>query len=543
MAVTDTTLINAGIQAGLLDNEDLVKYRILARRERMKLIDVVTREGRFPMSALYQSLADFRNLPYVSSKDVVAHQESLNKLPANLVQRRRFLPVRGKDGEIVLALSDPDDQVTLDSARRILGGGIKPALADPVTLDTVIRRLLLGAGGGVEEDGTTDSIGLLDDIMKEAYLYKASDIHFEPDRSGMRVRLRVDGYLQEYRRQLLPNEAESIITRIKVLANMDISEQRAAQDGGFSYEMQDWDIPQTDIRVATLPCRYGERATLRILGQDTSSLSLGQLGMADDILKEFKKAIRMPHGIILITGPTGSGKSTTLYAALRELNADELNILTVEDPIEQIIPGISQVQVSNKLGFAKTLRSFLRHDPDVMLVGEIRDIETADTALKAAMTGHLVLSTLHTNDVAGAITRLGDIGCEEYLIASTVIGVMSQRLVRRLCVECREEYSPSDSEKKALDIGLHSEGKLCRAKGCPLCLGTGYRGRVGLYGALWVDAELAKQITEKATEQQIRDSANHYYPMILDGRHKVLDGLTSLDEIQRIGLVRETVNG
>jgi len=351
----------------------------------------------------------------------------------------------------------------------------------------------------------------------------------------MRVRARVDGHLQEYPRPLSPQEGEAVLTRIKVLASLDIAEQRMPQDGGFSYQMQQWEVPEQDIRVATVPARWGERATLRLLGQGTTGLSLEDLGMPAGILAPFRAAIDRPNGILLVTGPTGSGKSTTLYAALRELDSDVRNVLTVEDPIEQVVPGITQVQVGTKVSFATALRSFLRHDPDVILVGEIRDLETAETALKAAMTGHLVLSTLHTNDAVGAITRLADIGAPRYLIGATLAGVMAQRLVRRLCPQCRKLTAAAPHERDALGGELPEPLVLGRPVGCPACLGTGFLGRVGLYEALWVDRPLGELIAAGARESEIRAAAGERYSTLWqDGRTKVLAGLVALSEVERL---------
>ncbi|MCG8426286.1 MAG: GspE/PulE family protein, partial [Chromatiales bacterium] len=379
--------------------------------------------------------------------------------------------------------------------------------------------------------GESDSIQLFDEIMKEAYLRRASDIHFEPFDGEMRIRLRVDGHMQEYNRPLTTAEGEALMTRMKVLSGLDIAEQRMAQDGGMSYRIEHWDIPPTDIRVATVPTRWGERATLRLLGQETGALSLEKLGMPKEILSGFRKAINRPYGMILVTGPTGSGKSTTLYGALRELDSDDQNILTVEDPVEQVMPGISQIQVTGKVTFAQALRSFLRHDPDVILVGEIRDMETAETGLKAAMTGHLVLSTLHTNDAGGAVTRLADIGAERYLIGSTLVGVLAQRLIRRICPHCRESHSASEEERHLLGVTNEQPVTIYEPNGCPLCLGSGFVGRIGLFEALWIDEALGVAISEGASEDQIRQQANGLKSLWQDGLEKVLNGDTCLSEI------------
>ena len=538
MTVNDSILLGAGVRSGLLRSEQLSALKLKARQERARLIDVVTRTCRFPEIALYQALADQRGLPFLKSKDLTPDLPSLKRFPSGLVQRRIFLPVRGEEGPVRVVLSDPDDQVALDSARRVIGRDVETALADPRALEVAVTRAmgeLRTSAETAEEAEEPDSIALLDEILREAYVYRASDIHFEPVYEGMRVRLRVDGRLQEHSRLLSRGERDAITVRIKVLAGLDIAEQRTTQDGGFSYRIGGPEAEEADIRVATVPARGGERCTLRLLGHETNLLGLEDLGMPEPVLLEFREAIERPHGIILVTGPTGSGKSTTLYAALRELDADESNILSVEDPVEQIVEGVTQVQVNANLSFARALRSFLRHDPDVLLVGEIRDQETADAALKAALTGHLVLSTLHTNDAAGAVTRLSDIGSERYLIAAGLLGVIAQRLVRRLCPQCRTPSKPDGEAAERLGIGPDS-GEIWHPTGCPACLGTGYQGRVGIFEAMWCDEQLAQIISEGASEGDIRQATAGRRSLAADAREKVLAGVTSLDEARRLGI-------
>ncbi len=304
---------------------------------------------------------------------------------------------------------------------------------------------MLGGRGA----GADDPVALFDRLLKEAWLRRASDIHVEPGKESCRIRLRVDGVMQPWGPALARPQGEGLVSRIKVLAAMDIAETRATQDGGMAHRIAGWDGDPVDLRVASIPTRFGERVTLRILKSDAGPIGLDALGMPPFMLEALREVLARPHGIVLVTGPTGSGKSTTLYAALRELDLGCLNVLTVEDPIEQFMAGVSQVQVSAKVGFAGALRSFLRHDPDVVLVGEVRDFDTADTALKAATTGHLVLSTLHTNSALGVVSRLADIGCERYLLADTLVGAIAQRLVRRLCRRCRREVDAC-AEARAL---------------------------------------------------------------------------------------------
>ena len=534
MAVTEATLIEAGIRVGLVDAVALKGLRLQAKRERLPLLEVVTRSGRFPEAALYQALADSHQMEFFHPSDLKADAEALAMLPRTMRQQKPVLPVR-RGGDRYLVLADPEDMLSVERAERAVGCRFKPALAEPRSLRTAV--LLSGDGGTVAAiaqgggEGENDPVELFDQVMKEVYLRRASDIHFEPIEGGMRVRLRVDGQMQDYGRLLSMAEQESLMNRIKVLASLDIAEQRMAQDGALKYTISDWDIPETDIRVATIPTRWGERGTMRILGQETGDLSLEDLGMPEEILGEFRHAIARPYGMILVTGPTGSGKSTTLYAAIRELNVDQMNVLTVEDPVEQPIAGVSQVQVSGKVNFAQALRSFLRHDPDVILVGEMRDRETVEIGMRAAMTGHMVLSTLHTNDSVGAVTRLADIGAERFLIGSTLIGVLAQRLVRRLCRHCRKKRLASPDELRLLGRFEDHGIEIYDPAGCSFCLGSGYRGRVGIYEALWIDSNLRVAIAEGAGENEIRRMATGLRSLWQDGCAKVLAGEAALNDI------------
>lgn len=525
MAINENVLINAAVQMQVFSNDQVSEFRQQARRERANLLEVLKRELRIPLTAFYQSLAALRSMPFLTVAELHVAVDKFEKLPANLLSRRLLLPVY-KEGQLYLAIADPDDQVSVDSVKRILGDSLKVALAEPVALQSALQ-LAMGENVAPPEEG--EPVALFDDVMQEAYIRRASDIHFEPIKSGMKVRMRVDGHLQDYPRLFSRREADGLLNRIKVLASLDISESRMPQDGGFSYAIAAWDKAATEIRLATIPSRFGERATMRILGQSDGALSLNELGMPEEILRSFRAGLKRSHGIILVTGPTGSGKSTTLYGALREIDKQEHNVLTVEDPIEQVIEGVSQVQTSNKVTFSSALRSFLRHDPDIILVGEVRDLETADTALKAAMTGHLVLSTLHTNDATSAPTRLADLGCQNFLIASTLVGVLAQRLVRRLCPHCKTSQPATLKQQKKLQITEATP--LFFAKGCPVCLGKGYSGRVGIYEALWVDESLELAIAKGESALSLAKQANYLQSLWQDARVKVLAGTTSLDEV------------
>lgn len=535
MPVAAEHLIDAAIESGLIESAVVQELRIKARKERRDLLEVVASHGRFPVSAFYRALAAQRKIPYIDIAMREPSAELVRKLPESLVRRRLVFPLRQENGEVFIATADPDDRQTLDAVERILGNQATAAMSDPDALKTAIDNTFIDKRTTENVEPThaaTDAVELFDRIMKEAFLRRASDIHLEPEEQGLRVRLRIDGKLQSYLVHLGAGLGTSLLTRIKVLAGMDIAEQRAPQDGGFTYQMP-WQASQKiDIRVATIYSRWGERATLRLLGTETQDLTMETIGISNRSLEQFRKVIRRPYGMILLTGATGSGKSTTLYAALREINCPDINIMTVEDPVEYIIPGITQVQISSgeKLSFAKSLRALLRHDPDVLMVGEIRDAETADIAMKAAMTGHLVFSTLHTNSACAAITRLMDIGCERYLIGSTLAAVIAQRLVRRLCPLCKRSRPATPAETEMLGTG-EGNANLFAPAGCAYCLGTGYRGRIALFETLWLDQGLSRLISSGSTEEEIRSAGKGFTSLLTDGFDKARAGLITLDEV------------
>jgi len=525
MGVQEDQLINAGVEVGLIHPQALQQIKLTARRRGLDVLEVLGHTEGFPLSALYLALARLKKIPYMDGNDVIVDDKLLQGFNADQLLRRLFMPV-AVDKELYVLVTDPDDRSGVESVQRVLGTRPKVALADPAFIESTLRRFFNQA------ETQVSAVSLFDDILKEASVHKATDLHFEPTEKGMNIRLRVDGQMQNYSRFINKEMSESLISRVKVLAGLDISEQNMAQDGGFAHLIEGTEAgDEIEMRVATIPTRWGERVTLRILGQGTADLTLGQLGMAPAILNPVRDAVRKPHGILLVTGPTGSGKSTTLYAALRELDAKEVNILTVEDPIEQVIEGIGQVQVSEKVSFSKALRSFLRHDPDVMLVGEIRDFETAETAIRAAMTGHMVLSTLHTNSAVSTISRLVDIGCAPFLIASTLEGVLAQRLLRRICTTCKHERPATTKEQKLLKLPNNS--MLSEGKGCAVCLGSGFKGRVGIYETLWLNKTLTQMIRQSADDDAIEQQAREdglLKTLWEDACEKILAGTTTLQE-------------
>lgn len=546
MAINQTVLINAAIESGLVDAETVAKLKVRAQRSRTNLLDVVMHHQRFPIAALYQSLASLRGLDYVLASEIQPDPALLQRIPDSLMQRNALLPLTEENGEIVVVVSDPDDRATLDMVRRIFGRPIRLLIAEPDAINAAVRLARQQRYGQSslqqQSDNNFDPVAELDQIFKQAWLLRASDIHIEPQANSTQIRLRVDGQLQRYRLQFSASDGTSLISRVKVLAGLDITEQREPQDGGINYPLPAPAEKEIDVRIATIPTRWGERVTMRLLGQETQDLTLESIGMPALVLDRFRQAIARPYGLILLTGPTGSGKTTTLYGALREINRPETNIMTVEDPIEYLLDGIAQIQVSGKVSFAGALRSFLRHDPDVLMVGEIRDAETAGVALKAAMTGHLVFSTLHTNDAASAVSRLLDIGAERFLLASSLIGIIAQRLVRRLCQHCRQSTIATAEECLWLGAEKGQEITIYQPQGCPVCVGSGYRGRVGLYEALWIDAPVAHLIGEGGSEQQILSSAEDLLTLWQDGCDKVRAGLTTIDEVRRVTVFNSRVS-
>lgn len=540
MAINDEQLLDAGLRCGLIEPPVLERLRLDARRQRLPLLGMVQAHYRFPLAALYRAVAERFGMPYLDAQPLAVEQTLLKKIPPSLAQRKLLLPLR--EGErIWLVTGDPGDRAGIDSVQRLLGQALPLAMADLAVLQLKAAQALAAktaadAPATLSAESDADLVQVLDNIIREAYFHRASDIHLLTESHGLRVRLRVDGKLRDYPLASGPAVAAALISRVKVLAGLDIAEQRMPQDGGFSYHLARPIEKGFNIRVATAPTRLGERITLRLLGQEAFGLTLSDLGMMDEDLRRFRKVIHRPYGMVLLTGPTGSGKSTTLFAALQEINRPDINIMTVENPIEYTMDGVSQVQTGPKISFADALRSFLRHDPDVLMVGEIRDHETADVAVKAAMTGHLVFSTLHTNNAVSAVTRLIDIGCEPFLIGSTVAAVIAQRLVRRLCPHCRKPRPATAAELAELGADVE-QLEIYEAGGCVRCQGSGFNGRLGLFETLWFDEGLARQVARGTDEETLEAGAGERLSFMWeDGCRKVRLGLTTLDEVRDVAL-------
>ncbi len=485
-------------------------------------------------------------------------------------RRYKAIPISRPNGRVIVAMKEPNDIYAIDALRLIIGTDVEPVLADEEDILWAISRHFSGGGTaqevmqsalkdinleGVEltntsadeseEIGTEQMRELVEEapvvrlanlIISQAVRDGASDIHIEPNREGVRIRYRVDGILHESMN--LPKKVQApLVSRVKIMAAMDISEKRAPQDGRISMLI---DGKQWDFRVSTLPNVFGEKVVLRILDKSAISIGLHRLGIMPKTLEQFENLIQRTYGIILVTGPTGSGKSTTLYSVLSKLNSAEKNILTIEDPVEYELAGITQVGVNPRAGltFAAGLRCMLRQDPNIIMVGEIRDSETALIAVEAALTGHLVLSTLHTNDAPGAVARLLDMSVEPFLIASAVVGVLAQRLARVICPRCKIAYQPPMDAVRRL--GLSSETtsgvKFYRGKGCEYCKTTGYKGRVGIYELMTINDEIRELALERASSHAIKDAAHRGGMITLkqDATEKVLLGVTTLEETLRV---------
>ena len=511
------------------------------------------------------ALANTLGMQVVDLSRCSADPEVVKAFPAKLVHRYGVFPLGDSDDSLLLVTSNPFDLHAIDAVSGAIGRRVTPLLAAADELEKLIKSHL-GVGAetvdGLMAAVEDEQIELLDEvqfddseasemaqqasvvrlvneILSEAVLAKASDIHIEAQESGIKIRYRIDGVLQ---RQPTPPEMNrfhpAIVSRLKIMSRMNIAEKRVPQDGRIKLRVAGREV---DIRVSVIPMLHGEGIVMRILDKERMQFSLREIGMPQDVYEQFGQMIRLPHGILLVTGPTGSGKTTTLYSALNEIKSEDTKIITTEDPIEYQLEGINQIQVHHKVGltFAASLRSILRHDPDVVLIGEIRDLETAENATQASLTGHLVFSTLHTNDAAGAFMRLCDMGVEPFLVSSTVEGVMAQRLVRSLCKHCREKHVPDREDVPddfPYDEIIGSQGGIYDAVGCRQCRGTGYSGRMGIYELLVANDEIRLLASERQASNVIKRAAMAagMRTLRMDGWNKVRSGITTIAEVLRV---------
>ncbi len=461
------------------------------------------------------------------------------RIPLSLALRRRVLPLAALGGRLHVAADAPPDAATLEALTRFTGLPVALEQVDAAALTRALARVY-GDGrsraAAVREAEPDDAMALADELLRAALLRRASDVHLDPTREDLRVRLRVDGALEDYRRLPLSSHA-ALVSRLKVLGGMDIAERRAPQDGAFTHPFLLGDRTHTvDVRVASLPTRHGERVTLRLLAAQQERLSLERLGLTGSDLALFEATLGHPHGLVLLTGPTGCGKTTTLHAAIQRLLAGSaLNVISVEDPIEYEMPGVAQVEVdtADKVSFGRALRSLLRHDPDVLVIGEIRDLDSLDIAVKASLTGHLVFSTLHTNDAVSVVTRLTDMGMPPHLVGATLRLAVAQRLVRRLCGHCRKPVELGADDARALGVPESAGATVWEPHGCLYCAGRGSDGRMGLFEMAAIDPGTASLISRGADEPTLAAAlrATGFRSLRADGAAKALAGLTPVRDV------------
>jgi len=553
------SIVEVLLDKGLIAPEHLARAVDLRKNEGLRLDRALVKLGCVSEDDLLKVMSEQLSIPMVDLDAVQIDVDTLRSLPARLVYRKHLVPISRENGSLTVATSDPFDLYAFDEIRLLTGLEIRPALASQEEIDKVIKTYYGVGGETLDEMMSTDDlevvesgdgeaedllemaqeasvIKLVNEIFLEALNEGASDIHIEPYEKELSIRYRVDGVLHDASvPPQVRNFQAAIISRIKIMAHLNIAEKRLPQDGRIKLQVGG---RQIDIRVSAIPMLFGEGIVMRLLDRTQVLFTLPELGMAEDTFAIFNRQIIKPHGIILVTGPTGSGKTTTLYAALQELVSPKIKMLTVEDPVEYHLDGVNQIQVQPKIGFtfARGLRAILRHDPDVVMIGEIRDLETAEAAIQAALTGHMVLSTLHTNDAASAATRLLDMGVEPYLVTSTLNAAMAQRLVRTICKECREEYEPDpDSLPRDLRELMAPGQTFWRGAGCRKCRGTGYRGRTGLFELMEMTDELSEQVMSRAPSGKILSVARSQGLRLLreDGWRKVQAGKTTPEEVIR----------
>jgi general secretion pathway protein E len=552
------------VQRGVITKEQLKEALDLQKEKKGRIGEQLVKLKYAKEKDVLLALSQQTGIPFqekLSIPDVPT--EFIEKISINYVKKNHILPVKISDSHAVVAISDPLTIFALDDVSALLGMPVRPVLVSPAVLEDSINRVYDRAQSSaekmmddLEEEESLDIIAheleepadllestdeapiirLVNSLLYQAVKERASDIHIEPFEKDISVRFRIDGILHEIIRP--PKRFQnSIISRVKIMAKLNIAEKRLPQDGRIRVKIAGKDI---DIRISTVPTTFGERVVMRLLDRTTVLFGLNEIGLTQDKLSTIEKLLQRNDGIILVTGPTGSGKTTTLYAFLNQRNSPDVNIITIEDPVEYQLKGIGQIMVNPKidLTFANGLRSILRQDPDVIMVGEIRDLETAEIAIHASLTGHLVFSTLHTNDSAGAVTRLIDMGIEPFLISSSLVAVIAQRLVRVLCPHCAEEYVPDEEELAKLYAVTNGRKKIVvkRARGCNECMMTGYKGRTGIYELLLIDDEIRSLIIKKTDSNTIKSVAVKKGMDILkvDGIKKVLSGITTMEEVLRV---------
>ena len=545
------------VASGDITTEELDAALLEQRRSGEKLGKILVQNGRIEEERLLSFLAEQLGVPFIDLKTQALDETIVNRLPETYARRYRAIVIEEQADGVLVGMADPIDIFAYDEIARQLDAPMNVAVVRESDLLAVFDRAYrrteeiesfaselddeltvdeFSLGGFKRDEDSTPVAKLLQSILEDAVQIRASDVHIEPDDEVLRLRQRVDGVLQE---QLLPEVriAPALVSRLKLMAGLDISERRLPQDGRFEHKLSNTSV---DVRLSTLPTSHGESVVMRLVDHSSARTSLDDIGMASEMLSRFRRLVKMPHGLILVTGPTGSGKTTTLYGALNELNQAEKKIITVEDPVEVQLARVNQVQVNPKIGleFAGVLRAALRQDPDVLLVGEIRDEATAEIAMRAAMTGHMVLSTLHTNDAVTSVTRLMDIGIAPYLAASTVRAIVAQRLVRKLCDKCSEMAPPEQHVVVYLEsIGIDPhQSEFGQGKGCGHCNHTGYKGRVGVFELLEMTHLLADALRreDEAAFVNLAAEQEGYVPLARNALTLAQQGITSLDEVMAL---------
>lgn len=553
------------VSAGLLTEEQLMKGLELQKGSGKRLGTVLQDEGMITELEMIEALQRQLGVEFIDLSKITIPTELAQVVPQNIAKQYQVVPVRIVRDQLFLAMSDPLNFYAIGEVRRVVKKKVVPMIATAEAIDRAIQVLYGNEGAakaieemkrefaGSEEDGSGDNvfstgfsdedganqapaIRLVNSIIERAVAERASDIHIEPREEQLSVRMRIDGLLLDI--LTVPRELQSsVIARIKVMANLDIAERRVPQDGRFNVRSKGKDV---DLRISTLPTIYGEKIVARLLDKSAGNLDRTAIGLREHDMEKYEQLIKIKNGVILIVGPTGSGKSTTMYSMINDLNTREVNLTTLEDPVEYNVDGINQVQINPKTGmtFAKGLRAILRQDPDIVCIGEIRDGETAEIAMRSAITGHVVLSTVHTSDALGTVERLIDMGVEPYLVASALKGVFSQRLVRRICPECREAYHPSEGEQSELGLKFDPNRVFYKGKGCPRCYDTGYRGRTGVFEIFPLNIKIRRLIAagagREALEEMMADPASKFVSLKDNAVHLVEQGITTTDEVLRV---------
>jgi len=537
------------LEKGIITEEQLKEALQEQEKTGISLGQILIDRGLISPGVLGDILSEQFGIEYKKVSEIYISPDSVNLIPESVIKDKKVFPIKKEEDTLEVAILPPVNPIVLDDIRAMTGLKIKPLIVTDTefqrllnqyfNIKTVVSKTLQGLKREERIDETlaveTPIVKFVNTVITDAINQNSSDIHFDPFFDYTRVRYRIDGMLQDIMN--IPAGVDNqVLSRIKILAGMDIAEKRRPQDGRFSMKINDKDY---DFRVSSIGTRFGEKLEIRILNKARVLIELSRLGMNENQRKIYEKIIKNPYGMVLVTGPTGSGKTTTLYATLNKLNTPEKSIFTIEDPVEYDLPGVIQMQVNPKAGitFSSGLRSILRLDPDIIMVGEIRDIDTAKIAVEAALTGHLVLSTLHTNDAPSTLVRLLDIGIEPYLISSVMIGVVAQRLVRTICPSCKIDYTPSKDELLTLFGQIPDEEiKLKRGKGCGECGYTGYRGRTGIFEILPVTEKLKDLIKARESTDVIRFEAEKIgmIPLLTSGFEKVKEGITTIEEVLRV---------